>query len=92
MLCAPQGAGKQSRGVLINLMAFYVCGLPASILLGFYFGYDVYGLVSGMVLGALTQAIWYTSMVLRLDWDEEASIAVARVARLAVERASSSIH
>ncbi|KAK9806061.1 hypothetical protein WJX73_010332 [Symbiochloris irregularis] len=52
-----QGAGRQSKGVLINLVSFYICGLPAAILLSFYFGWDVYGLVSGMALGSFIQAV-----------------------------------
>lgn len=87
MFC--QGAGKQSRGVLINLVAFYVFGLPASILSAFYLGWDVYGLVAGMVLGAFIQAVWYTSMVLKLDWDDEATVAVERVRQLSLVRAAS---
>lgn len=79
----------QRRGVLINLVAFYGFGLPFSILSGFYFGWDVYGLVSGMVLGALIQAVWYTRMVLKLDWDTEADVAMERVRQLSLVRAAS---
>lgn len=76
-----QGAGQQRQGALINLVAYYICGLPLAVLLSFRLGFDVNGLVLGMVLGTTIQAVWYTTMVLRLDWEEQARAAAARVAR-----------
>ena len=76
-----QGAGRQSRGVLINVVAYFVCGLPVATLLAFKLGFDVDGLVLGMILGTAIQAVWYTSMVLGFDWEAESRAALGRVAK-----------
>ena len=51
-----------------------------ALLLAFRSDFDVNGLVLGMLLGTFIQALWYTSMVLRLDWNAEARNALDRVA------------
>ena len=71
-----QGAGRQSRGVLINFVAYYVAGLPAGLLLGIRFHYDVEGLVGGLILGTFIQAVWYIYLVHRLDWQQESVLAL----------------
>jgi multidrug resistance protein, MATE family len=35
-LAAVQGAGKQRYGAVINLVAFYVFGIPVGLALGFW--------------------------------------------------------
>lgn len=69
-------------------MAYYVCGLPTAALLAFRLHLDVIGLVCGMIVGTAIQAVWYSTMVLRLDWEKQAEEAAARVKRQAADLAA----
>lgn len=81
---AAQGAGRQTKGVIVNLVAYYVCGLPAGVVMAYYLGFDVNGLVLGMLMGTFIQAVWYSTMVFSMDWQAEADAAVKRVNAAAV--------
>lgn len=50
-----QGAGKQRLGVLVNIVAFYVCAIPTALLLAFRLGWGVEGMYTGMLLGPAIQ-------------------------------------
>lgn len=76
-----QGSGKQQRGALINLVAFYVFALPVALFLGFYMGWGVMGLFAGMGLGPLVQSLLYGTLVAKMDWGKEAN----RAATLAMK-------
>ncbi|KAK9867837.1 hypothetical protein WJX84_001217 [Apatococcus fuscideae] len=46
-----QGAGRQSKGVLINFVAYYIAGLSSGLLLVCRLHWEVEGLVGGLILG-----------------------------------------
>ena len=62
--CA-QGSGRQQKGALINLVAFYIFALPLALFLAFYVRWGVVGLFAGMGLGPLVQTLLYGWLVLR---------------------------
>ena len=78
-----QGLGRQSIGLRVNLVAFYVVAIPAAYLFGFVLHWGVEGLYCGLILGATVQAACFTVFVSRLDWREEAQKAVDRVKAVA---------
>eukprot|EP00198_Chlamydomonas_reinhardtii_P007691 XP_001697028.1 predicted protein [Chlamydomonas reinhardtii] len=75
-----QGAGKQRLGVLVNIVAFYVCAIPTALLLAFRLGWGVEGMYTGMLLGPAIQAVSYVYIIARLDWTAEARAVAARAA------------
>ena len=60
-----QGSGRQQKGALINLVAFYVFAMPLALFLGFYLELGVIGLFAGMGLGPVMQTLLYGWLVLR---------------------------
>ncbi len=90
-----QGSGKQQRGALINVVAFYIFALPLAVFLGFYCGWNVIGLFAGMGLGPFVQTILYGALVARLDWGKEskkaAMLAGREEAEVMVRRLSESM-
>jgi uncharacterized membrane protein (DUF485 family) len=50
-----RGAGRQSVGAVLNVVAFYVIGLPMAYILCFKTNFGVNGLVSGISIGAAFQ-------------------------------------
>lgn len=86
-----QGAGRQSKGVFVNLVAYYIVGLPIGVLLTFKYKFDVSGLVLGLILGTLIQMVFYSSIVLHMDWRAEARNAQARVASRLADMIAASV-
>lgn len=68
MACV-QGSGKQQRGALINVVAFYIFALPLAGFLGFYCEWGVLGLFAGMGVGPFVQTVLYGTLVAFLDWE-----------------------
>ena len=64
---------------MVNIVAYYAIGLPVSILLAFHAGFDIEGLLLGLIVAMCIQAVWYVGMVLRLDWEAQAQAAVQHV-------------
>jgi Na+-driven multidrug efflux pump len=58
-----RGAGRQSVGALINLIAFYLLALPLGWYLCFSKGYGVFGLFLGVFIGSFAQTIAILSCV-----------------------------
>ncbi|KXZ52717.1 hypothetical protein GPECTOR_8g111 [Gonium pectorale] len=78
-----QGAGKQKLGVLVNVVAFYGVAIPAALVLAFWLRWGVEGMYTGMLLGPAIQATSYATIIMRLDWREEARRVAARAAAAA---------
>lgn len=79
------GAGKQTKGFLINILAHWCVGLPSALLLGFHFHLGVQGLYAGLVLGPLTQFVCYLVLILRMNWEREAHVAHSRMLAVRAE-------
>ncbi|XP_019458382.1 PREDICTED: protein DETOXIFICATION 33 [Lupinus angustifolius] len=73
------GAGWQSLVAYINIVCYYVFGLPAGILLGFTFKYGAEGIWSGMIGGIVLQTIILIIIISVTNWRNEAEQAASRV-------------
>lgn len=53
---AAQGSGKQARGAVVNLVAFYMVGIPLALGLAFPLRMGAAGLMLGLLAGSAVQA------------------------------------
>ncbi|XVF73671.1 hypothetical protein PTKIN_Ptkin13bG0001700 [Pterospermum kingtungense] len=75
------GAGWQALVAYINIVCYYIVGLPAGILLGFTFGFGVMGIWSGMIGGIVLQTLILITVTSLTNWNKEAEVAESRVKR-----------
>jgi len=54
-VAAPQGSGKQARGALVNLVAFYMVGMPLALTLAFPLRLGAAGLLLGLLAASAVQ-------------------------------------
>ncbi|KAK4404656.1 protein DETOXIFICATION 24 [Sesamum angolense] len=79
------GAGLQTKAAIINLVCFYVIGLPIGAVLGYVFLLQVKGIWLGMISGVIVETLALSFMIWRTNWDEEVSITSARLNRWYLE-------
>ncbi|KAM8977122.1 multidrug and toxin extrusion protein 2-like [Pelodytes ibericus] len=65
-----RGAGKQKYGALINLVGYYVIGLPIGITLTFVVKLGVPGIWYGLTICVFLQAISFVVFILMLNWNK----------------------
>ncbi|KAF8060322.1 DTX16 [Scenedesmus sp. PABB004] len=75
-----RGCGRQKIGASINLVTYWVFGLPIACLLAFPGGLGALGLWTGLACTASLQALLMTLTVFKFNWVEEAARAKALVA------------
>ncbi|XP_047332253.1 protein DETOXIFICATION 24-like [Impatiens glandulifera] len=75
------GAGLQSVVAIINLVCYYVIGIPIGLLLGFCTDLQVRGVWIGMICGTITQIICLSIMIWRTNWDDQVEKASQRISR-----------
>ncbi|XP_077993165.1 multidrug and toxin extrusion protein 1-like [Glandiceps talaboti] len=73
-----RGCGRQLIGAVVNLVTFYVIGLPLASVLMFVANWGVYGYFIGILVAISLQFIVYTAVVIRLNWQQEADMAQHR--------------
>nr|GMD08688.1 protein DETOXIFICATION 33-like [Ipomoea batatas] len=73
------GAGWQFLVALVNLVSYYVVGLPFGALLGFKFDLGVKGIWSAMLGGSVLQTLILYIIIARTNWHKEALQAEERV-------------
>ncbi|KAL0453331.1 UNVERIFIED_CONTAM: protein DETOXIFICATION 24 [Sesamum latifolium] len=73
------GAGLQTKVAIINLVCFYIIGLPIGAVLGYVFQLQVKGIWIGMISGVVTETLALSFMTWRTNWDQEVSITSARL-------------
>ncbi|KAG8081290.1 hypothetical protein GUJ93_ZPchr0007g6173 [Zizania palustris] len=64
-----RGCGWQHLAAWTNLVAFYIVGLPLSILFGFKLGFHTKGLWLGQICGLLLQNTILLFITLRIKWE-----------------------
>ncbi|KAJ0962766.1 hypothetical protein J5N97_027888 [Dioscorea zingiberensis] len=74
-----RGCGWQTLGACVNLGAYYIVGIPASILLAFVFHIGGKGLWIGIICALFVQAVSFLAITLSTDWEKEAKKAKERV-------------
>ncbi|XP_019176645.1 PREDICTED: protein DETOXIFICATION 29-like isoform X1 [Ipomoea nil] len=75
------GAGWQAYVAYVNITCYYVIGIPIGLVLGFVFKLSVLGIWYGMMIGTTVQTLVLIWMILRTDWNREASAAGDRIKR-----------
>ncbi|KAK4342732.1 hypothetical protein RND71_038548 [Anisodus tanguticus] len=73
------GAGWQFSVAIINLVCYYVIGLPFGACLGYLVNFGVEGIWSGMLFGSLLQTIILLLKMFRANWHKEAIHAEERI-------------
>ncbi|KAK6160233.1 hypothetical protein DH2020_003614 [Rehmannia glutinosa] len=73
------GAGWQALIAYVNIVCYYVFGVPLGLILGYPLNMGVKGIWYGMVAGTVLQTLILFWIVYRTDWTKEASIAAKRI-------------
>ncbi|KAK9052723.1 hypothetical protein SSX86_029353 [Deinandra increscens subsp. villosa] len=73
------GAGWQTTVAYMNIVSYFIFGIPLGLLLGFKFDMGVKGIWYGMVSGASMQCCLSLMMVSRTNWNNEANFAGERI-------------
>ncbi|OMO91488.1 Multi antimicrobial extrusion protein [Corchorus capsularis] len=76
---AARGCGWQKIGAVINLGAYYLMGIPSSIILAFVFHLGGKGLWTGLIVALFVQASCLAIVTLSTNWEQEAKKAADRV-------------
>uniref|UniRef100_A0ACD5XIM7 Uncharacterized protein n=1 Tax=Avena sativa TaxID=4498 RepID=A0ACD5XIM7_AVESA len=66
------GCGEQKIGARVNLAAFYLAGIPLSVLLAFVLHLNGLGLWLGIVCGSLIKLLLLMWIVFSINWEKEA--------------------
>ncbi|XP_050218411.1 protein DETOXIFICATION 16-like isoform X2 [Mercurialis annua] len=74
-----RGCGWQKLGAMINLGAYYLIGIPCSILLAFVYHFGGKGLWTGLIVALFVQVIGLSTVTLSTNWEKEAKKASDRV-------------
>ena len=82
-----QGLGRQTFGLLVNIVAFYLIAIPIACLFGFGFHFELIGLYTGLICGAAAQAVAFVIFSCRVDWEQEARTAQTRLQNLHTDKA-----
>ncbi|KAK7336339.1 hypothetical protein VNO77_16877 [Canavalia gladiata] len=73
------GAGWQSIVAYVNIVCYYVIGVPVGVLLGKVIHWQVKGIWIGMIFGTFIQTIVLLTLTYKTNWDEQVIIAKNRV-------------
>ncbi|KAK6922274.1 Multi antimicrobial extrusion protein, partial [Dillenia turbinata] len=65
------GAGWQAYVAYVNIVCYYVFGVPLGLTLGYLADWGVRGIWVGMVLGTVVQTIVLLWMIYRTNWNKE---------------------
>ncbi|KAG8367761.1 hypothetical protein BUALT_Bualt16G0106400 [Buddleja alternifolia] len=75
------GAGLQTKMAIINLICFYLIGLPIGAVLGYVTHLQVKGIWIEMISGVVAQTLALIFMTWRTNWDKEVCITSSRLNR-----------
>ncbi|KAG9138479.1 hypothetical protein Leryth_012756 [Lithospermum erythrorhizon] len=97
------GAGWQAYVAYVNIVCYYILGLPLGLYMSFVLGMDVKmncvldeklmdkGIWYGMLFGTTTQTFVLIWMLYKTNWNQEASIAGDRIKQWGGETTTSTI-
>ncbi|XP_051126690.1 protein DETOXIFICATION 14-like [Andrographis paniculata] len=74
-----RGSGMQHVGAYINLGAYYLVGIPVSLVLGFVCHLKGEGLWIGLVAGAMVQTVLLSMITCLTSWEKQAGEARERI-------------
>eukprot|EP00753_Platysulcus_tardus_P010611 PLAT2896.1.p1 GENE.PLAT2896.1~~PLAT2896.1.p1 ORF type:complete len:490 (+),score=268.83 PLAT2896.1:33-1502(+) len=73
-----RGMGRQRLAASLNLLGFWLLGIPAALLLAFVAHWGLYGVPFGLVIGLGIVGCLFGIFLLRTDWAEQAKKARER--------------
>ncbi|XP_010504879.1 PREDICTED: protein DETOXIFICATION 41 [Camelina sativa] len=79
------GSGWQAVVAYVNLVTYYIIGLPIGCVLGFKTSLGVAGIWWGMIAGVILQTLTLIVLTLRTNWTSEVENAAHRVKTSATE-------
>ncbi|KAG8652173.1 hypothetical protein MANES_06G063000v8 [Manihot esculenta] len=74
-----RGCGWQNLGAYVNLVAYYICGIPVAAVLGFWLKFRGKGLWIGIQVGSFLQNVMLVIITSCTNWEEQARKARERV-------------
>ncbi|KAM3741300.1 hypothetical protein ACB098_08G165800 [Castanea mollissima] len=74
-----RGSGRQHIGAYVNFGAFYLCGIPVAIVLGFLAKLRGRGLWIGIQAGSFVQTLMLSIITSCTNWEKQASMARERL-------------
>ncbi|KAD5802768.1 hypothetical protein E3N88_14128 [Mikania micrantha] len=78
------GAGMQSIVAVINLVCYYLIGVPTGALLGYMTNLQVKGIWIGMIGGIVVESLAIMYLTWRTDWDDQVKKSRERLSRFYV--------
>jgi len=81
------GAGMQGIVAVINLVTYYLIGIPTGALLGYLTDLQVKGIWIGMIGGIVAQTLALMYLTWRTDWDDQVKKSLERLNRFYVKAA-----
>ncbi|KAJ6993942.1 protein DETOXIFICATION 16 [Populus alba] len=79
-----RGCGWQKIGAVINLGAYYLLGIPCSVILAFVYNFGGKGLWTGIIVALFFQALALFVVTLRTNWEKDSKKAHDRVYRAVI--------
>ncbi|KAL8095115.1 hypothetical protein AgCh_036538 [Apium graveolens] len=79
------GAGLQGTIAIVNLVCYYLIGIPVGIFLGYVVGLQVKGIWIGMICGIVCQTTTVCVITWRTNWDVQVQKASERLNRFYVK-------
>lgn len=79
------GVGRQSTVAYVNIVCYYIVGIPVGALLGFVTKYQVKGVWAGMLIGTFVQTAILIIITYKTDWDKQVTVAQRRVNKWVVK-------
>ncbi|KAK3423641.1 hypothetical protein EUGRSUZ_F00509 [Eucalyptus grandis] len=73
------GAGWQSIVVYVNIISYYLVGIPVGVALAYFLGMQVKGVWVGMLFGTFVQTVVLIVITYQTDWDKQVLLARTRV-------------
>jgi MATE family multidrug resistance protein len=75
-----RGLGRQNIGAAAGFIAYYVIGIPLSLVFGFYFDMGLWGVWLGMTLGMFVVSfVMMPYLYFAVDWNTECDKAAQRI-------------
>lgn len=74
---ALRGAGRPGIGAALNVVAYWLVGLPVCAVLGIQYGMGVSGLWTGLLVSSCGMSVVQLLVISTLDWSQEVDRAAA---------------
>ncbi|KAL3733209.1 hypothetical protein ACJRO7_022695 [Eucalyptus globulus] len=83
------GAGWQSIVAYVNIISYYLIGIPVGVAFAYFFSMQVKGVWIGMLFRTFVQTVVLIVITYKTDWDKQVLLARKRVNQLSVAEEAS---